>query len=71
MEMFYLIFYTIYVTLAHIHYGVMIVIQMSDHFNIHTFSLAKREKPAVETKEQPEGELKEKVQWKTTRLLEI
>jgi len=59
MELYYLICYTIYVTVAHIHYGVMIVIQMSDHFNIHTFSLAKREdKP----KDVPEGEPKEKVQ---------
>lgn len=42
MEIYYLIGYCIFVTLAHIHYGVNIVIQMSDHFNIHTFSLAKK-----------------------------
>jgi len=30
------------VTLAHIHYGVCIVRQMSDHFRIFTFSLAKK-----------------------------
>ena len=61
MEMYYLIGYTIFVTLAHIHYGVMIVIQMSDHFNIHTFSLAKKEKLSEGEKEKlSEGE-KEKL----------
>ena len=62
MEMFYLVCYTLYVTLAHIHYGVMVVIQMSDHFNIFTFSLAKREKPTPAQQEPAESEQKEKVQ---------
>ena len=56
MEMYYLIGYTLFVTLAHIHYGVMIVIQMSDHFNIHTFSLAKKEKLSEGEKPKVEGE---------------
>lgn len=52
MEIYYLIGYSIFVTLAHIHYGVMIVIQMSEHFNIYTFSLAKKPKTEDE-KEKP------------------
>lgn len=55
MEIYYLIGYSIFVSLAHVHYGVMIVLQMSDHFNIHTFSLAKKaqtdnreEKPKIQ-----------------------
>ena len=54
MEIYYLIGYSIFVTLAHIHYGVMIVIQMSEHFNIFTFSLAKKTKTEAEDeKEKP------------------
>ena len=44
--------YSLFVTLAHIHYGVMIVIQMSDHFNIHTFSLSKKKRSEDEKEKQ-------------------
>ena len=65
MEIYYLICYSIYVTLAHIHYGVMIVLQMSDHFNIYTFSREKRPekmKKASTNSEVPEDDEKIKLQ---------
>ena len=33
---------TLFFTLAHIHYGVCVIRQMSKHFNVYSFALGKR-----------------------------
>jgi len=41
MEAYLLLAYTIYVLVAHLHYGVCVVKQLADHFNIYVFSVEK------------------------------